>query len=202
MTKSSRVLLCILMISVMGCRGYHSKKEPIHLNPNLDFQAKFKTQSLSEKPVLGTIPWGDRDSFSEKDRDDFVRTSAFNSGMENGQYLKTIPLDVDGTLLKRGQERFNIYCSACHDKAGSGQGMVVKRGFLTPPDLADPRVVALSDGELFNIITHGVRNMPAYDKQIPEKDRWAIVSYVRALQKTQHATLNDVPEQLRNQVEE
>ena len=202
MTKSSRVLLCMLLLCLMGCRGYNSEKEPIHLNPNLDFQAKFKPQTLSEKPVVGTVPWGDRDSFSVDDRDSFVKMSPFNSGKKNGSYLSEIPLSVDSNLLRRGQERFDIYCSACHDKAGSGQGMVVKRGFLPPPDLSDPRIVSLLDGELFDIISNGIRNMPAYSRQIHEEDRWAIVAYVRALQKSQHASLNDVPEQLRFQLNE
>ena len=200
--KGIKILCLCLCFFIVGCRGYRSDKEPIHLNPNLDFQAKFKAQSFSEDPVMGTIPWGNRQSFSQDNRDKYVKNTEVNSGMSGSQYLDEIPLNVTATLLKRGQERYNIYCSVCHDEVGSGQGTVISRGFVPPPNLSDSRIVSYSDGELFNIISKGIRNMPGYERQITEEDRWAIVSYVRALQKSNNASLNDIPEQLRNQVEE
>jgi mono/diheme cytochrome c family protein len=193
--------LC-LCVFIVGCRGYRSDKEPIHLNPNLDFQAKFKAQSFSEQPVSGTVPWGNEQSFSSENRVQYDSFSSINSGKKGVEYLEKIPVSVTASLLKRGQERYDIYCSVCHDKAGSGNGMIIKRGFVPPPHLSVDRIVSYSDGELFNIISDGIRNMPGYERQLSESDRWAVVSYVRALQKANHSTINDVPEQLRNQVEE
>jgi len=188
-----KVLLLCVLVSLMGCRGYNSEKEPIHLNPNLDFQAKYKAQTYSQQPVEGTVPWGNEQSFFKENRSAVLGSDTVPNNN---------PLTVNPTLMKRGQERFDIYCAVCHDKTGSGQSIVVKRGFVPPPDLVEDRIQAYSDGELYDIISNGIRNMPAYAKQIPENDRWAIVGYVRALQKARSATLDDVPEQLRNKVED
>src|SRR5262249_54360103 len=100
-----------------------------------------------------------------------------------------------------GQQRFNIYCAPCHDQAGSGHGMVVAHGFPPPIDLAGDRVRGLPDGEIFNAITSGVRNMPSYRKQIPVEDRWAIVTWVRVLGHSQHASVEDVPAGSRGKIE-
>ena len=116
-------------------------------------------------------------------------------------YIKKIPQQVAVTpdLLKRGQERFNIYCAPCHGESGYGDGMIAKRverlsltpdlvaGWAPPQNLQDPKIIARPDGHIFNTITHGVRNMPAYDKQISVIDRWAIIAYIRALETSQNA---------------
>ncbi len=192
MNKSKVTVFTVIMLGCMmvisgGCRGYRTEKTPFHLNPNMDFQSKFNAQRLSLPVPEGTVAWG-KESVStsnESRRDALKENSIFYRGKtESGSWVTRIPVPVNQALLTRGQERYDIYCSVCHDRTGSGQGMVVKRGFLPPPMLWDPRVVAYTDGELFTIISDGIRNMPAYGKQISEKDRWAIVSYVRALQKS------------------
>jgi len=138
----------------------------------------------------------------ELDEDD-----AIYRGKRGDEWITTIPVPVTGALLARGRQRFDIYCSPCHGLAGYGDGMVAKRaealqeGTWTPPssfhtDLVRSRPV----GHIFNTITHGIRNMPAYGPQIPVADRWAIVSYVRALQRSQNATVADVPPDLRAQL--
>jgi len=85
----------------------------------------------------------------------------------------------------------------CHDRTGAGNGMVVQRGFVKPPNLSDERIREFEDGRLFSVITDGIRTMPAYSKQIDAEDRWAIVAYVRALQTMNNASINDVPENLK-----
>jgi mono/diheme cytochrome c family protein len=107
-------------------------------------------------------------------------------------------------MLLRGQERFNIYCSPCHGLTGAGDGLVSRRadalqeGTWVPPlTFHGDQVRGRPVGHLFNTITHGIRNMPAYGAQIPAEDRWAIVAYVRALQRSQNATVADVPPDLR-----
>jgi mono/diheme cytochrome c family protein len=113
---------------------------------------------------------------------------AFYRGGDSANPVQVSPVPVSAELLERGQERFNIYCSPCHSRTGLGNGIVVQRGFLPPPSLHDPRIVEMPDGQIFQVITKGIRNMPSYAKQIPESDRWAIVAYVRALQFSQNAS--------------
>lgn len=109
-------------------------------------------------------------------------------------YVDSFPFPVTKKVLERGRERFDIYCSMCHDRAGTGQGMIVQRGFTQPPSLQIPRLRQAKEGYLFDVITRGLGAMPDYSGQIKARDRWAIVAYVRALQLSQSATLEDVPE--------
>jgi mono/diheme cytochrome c family protein len=103
--------------------------------------------------------------------------------------------------MNRGQDRFTIYCTPCHGQTGVGNGIVIKRGFMVPPNFHDERLVTMPDGQIFNAISNGVRLMPSYGKQIPVEDCWAIVAYIRALQRSQRATLSDVPESERAQLQ-
>jgi mono/diheme cytochrome c family protein len=100
-------------------------------------------------------------------------------------------------VLENGPRRFNIYCSPCHDRTGSGRGIVALRsqGWI-PASIHDDRVRQMVDGELFNVATYGRRSMPGYRHQITVEDRWAIVAYLRALQRTRMGTLGDVPPEL------
>ncbi len=201
---SSLFCLFVLMLLVSGCRGERSEKTPFHLNPNMDFQAKFKAQSFSQKPPEGTVQWGSERSFSDSStRADAIKSdSVFYKGKnEDGTWVNKVPSEVDAAFLIRGEERYNIYCAVCHDRTGSGKGLVIQRGFAPAPNLSEDRVVALSDGELFGVISHGVRNMPAYRKQIPEEDRWAIVAHLRVLQKVTRSSISDVPHYMKSEVQ-
>ncbi len=100
----------------------------------------------------------------------------------------------------RGQERFNIFCSPCHGRAGMGDGMIVRRGFRRPPTFHQDRLRTAPVGQLFDVITNGFGAMPDYATQIPPADRWAIVAYVRALQLSEHATMADVPADKRSEL--
>jgi mono/diheme cytochrome c family protein len=204
--KKQMILVCVavLGLSLVGCRGYRSEKAPIHPNPNFDWQAKVKAQSEPLSVPEGTVAWGDSESFSgDHLREKFLKEdSRFYRGKEaSGAFVEKAPVTVTSEMLLRGQERFNIYCAVCHDQTGSGKGLIISRGFAPPPDLSDPRILAMKDGELFGLISHGVRTMPGYAKQIKnEEDRWAIVLYVRALQKAHNATIEDVPVGLRSNI--
>ena len=105
----------------------------------------------------------------------------------------TFPFPVTKEVVERGQQRFNVYCSPCHDRTGSGNGMVPQRGFRHPPSYHIDRVRKLANGFIFDAITNGFGAMPDYAAQIPPADRWAIVAYMRALQLSEDATLDDVP---------
>jgi mono/diheme cytochrome c family protein len=183
------VLVVLVFVMGVGCRGYRSSEPPVHLNPNMDFQAKYKSQSLSLTPPENTIPWGT--IFNE--RRGFVEKESFYTGISDGQYIRKAPVSIDETLLDRGQERFNIYCAVCHSKTGNGGTPVIQRGYVPPPKLSDSRLLRVSDGYLFNVITNGVRSMPAYKSQVSVEDRWAIVVYIRALQKMYFGRMQDVP---------
>lgn len=138
------------------------------------------------RPVPGTVARG----FLKEDE-------AFYSGKQGAAYAAN-PLPLDGATLARGQERFNIYCAPCHDQTGSGQGIVAQRASWLATNLTEPRIQHMADGEIFDIVSHGKRTMPSYRFQIAERDRWAIVAYVRALQRAATGTLDDVPSELRS----
>lgn len=184
---------------VAGCRGETSADPPVHLIGDMDWQPKYQANQASPlfedgramRPLVeGTVAQG------ELREDD-----AMYRGKTGDAYVATVPVPVDDALLLRGQDRFNIHCTPCHDKAGSGHGMAVKRGYPIPLDLASDRVRGLPDGEIFAVITNGVRNMPSYRKQIPVADRWAIVTWVRVLGRSQHATIEDVPGEQRDKID-
>lgn len=99
--------------------------------------------------------------------------------------------------LDRGQERFNIYCAVCHGPLGDGGGMIPKRGFRRPPTYHDDRLRNAPVGYFFDVITNGFGNMPDYSAQVDPADRWRIIAYIRALQLSQRATVADVPQEKR-----
>jgi mono/diheme cytochrome c family protein len=133
--------------------------------------------------------------------------AAFNAVDEDyAAYLDVLPYPIEqlAEQARRGQERFNIYCSPCHDRVGTGHGMIVRRGYLQPPSFHTDRSRGLllrnkevelrqaPVGYYFDVVTNGFGAMPAYRKQIPAADRWAIITYIRALQLSQHASVDDV----------
>jgi mono/diheme cytochrome c family protein len=105
-------------------------------------------------------------------------------------------------LLARGQERFNVFCAPCHDRTGSGNGMVVQRGFRAPPSYHDDRLRNAPVGYYFDVMTNGFGAMQDYAAQVPVADRWAIAAYIRALQLSQRATLDDVPADRRAELDQ
>jgi mono/diheme cytochrome c family protein len=116
--------------------------------------------------------------------------------MEGAMYAGKNPLPVTMDLLKKGQAKFGTYCTPCHDREGTGQGIVPTRvPTWQPSNLTEDRVVQFADGDIFNVITNGRRTMPAYKYQISVEDRWTIIAYLRVLQRAAHGTINDVPEE-------
>jgi mono/diheme cytochrome c family protein len=131
-----------------------------------------------------------------------IRTedNPFYSGQVNGMYVAQNPLKLTRDTLELGQERFDTYCSPCHGRAGNGHGIVGARSSWIAASLVEDRVKGFSDGDIFDVITHGRRSMPSYRVQITEHDRWAIIAYVRALQRTTSGTIEDVPSDLRSEL--
>ncbi|HEX2896935.1 MAG TPA: cytochrome c [candidate division Zixibacteria bacterium] len=191
------ILLLIVAVSLAGCyQGQPSKNPPIHINPNMDDQPKFQAQSSSSffengqamrKPIPGTVARGQL-------REDVV----YYTGKDvSGKLVKKSPVPASLENIKRGQDRFNIYCAACHGKVGDGVSMVVKRGMFPPANFSQERLVKIEDGHFFDVMSNGLRNMPAYKSQIPVSDRWAIINYIRVLQRSQTATAKDVPAEVK-----
>jgi mono/diheme cytochrome c family protein len=118
-----------------------------------------------------------------------------------GELVRAVPLAADAALLARGRERYDIHCAVCHDRVGTGRGMIVQRGFRPPPSLHETRLREAPDGYLFDVVSRGFGVMPAYGRQVAVRDRWAIVAYLRALQLSQRAGLADVPAPARARLE-
>jgi mono/diheme cytochrome c family protein len=122
------------------------------------------------------------------------------TGQVGGTPVPDFPFQLTIDDLKRGQGLFNDTCAPCHDRTGSGNGVIVERGFPKPPALTAANIVAMPAGQLFGVITNGFGAMPSYGHILQPTDRWRVVGYLRALQLSQNGTLQDVPPQQQNQI--
>ena len=185
-TKVSLLLLIVLATSLSSCRGWKTSKPPIHPNVNLDMQARFGPQTHTAQVPEDTVAWGRIAVYNDNPtRDEYgSKTSMFETGKASGYFVQNTPIKVSKELLLRGQEQYDIYCSMCHGYNGAGGGTVVQKGYYLASNLHENRYQKASypDGKVFDVITNGYNNMWGYKKQISTDDRWAIVSYVRALQ--------------------
>lgn len=173
-------LVVVAALAAAGCRrDMQDQPKYIPLRPS-----SFFADGRSERPLVdGTVARGHLD-------DD----AAFYTGKgPDGKFLNAFPFPVTKDVLDRGQNRFDIYCAPCHDRLGNGLGMIVRRGYRRPPSYHIERLRNAPDGYIYDVITHGFGAMPDYSAQIPPRDRWTIVAYVRALQFSQNASVNDVP---------
>jgi mono/diheme cytochrome c family protein len=167
------------VIAAAGCRqDMHNQPKYRGLRPS----AFFADGSSARPLVEGTVARGTLE-------DD----EGFFTGKINKVDVKELPFAVDEQVLNRGQERFNIYCTPCHDRTGGGNGMVVQRGYRRPPSFHIDRLRQADPGHFFDVMTNGFGAMPDYKAQVAPRDRWAIVAYIRALQLSQHAAAADVP---------
>jgi len=130
-----------------------------------------------------------------------VGTDYYNTGKMGGNWGTGIPVEVTPELMERGQQRFNITCAMCHGATAAGNGIIKQHGLATVVTLQDERIRKMSDGEIFNTITNGKNTMMAYGPNIIVADRWAIIVYLRALQRSQNAAIADVPEDHRGELE-
>lgn len=183
-----------------GCRGEISPDPPVHLNPNMDTQDKYKPYRASgfhedgramRTPPANTVAYG-YDMVKDPDMlaDDDAYYLGYSEVGADGQpkWVTEIPVEPSMEFMRRGQQRYGIYCTPCHDNAGYGKGPVTLRAQWVPvPSYHDDRLLKMPVGEIYKAITYGVNNnnMPAYAQQIGVRDRWAIVAYVRALQLSQ-----------------
>jgi mono/diheme cytochrome c family protein len=115
------------------------------------------------------------------------------TGRTDGKDATVFPFPIDGKVMARGRERYDIYCSTCHALTGAGDGMIVQRGYRRPPSLHQDRLRDAPVGHFFDVITNGFGAMPDYAAQVNAEDRWAITAYIRALQLSGHAPVAAVP---------
>jgi mono/diheme cytochrome c family protein len=214
----------ISIIAVAGFRGQKSTRPPIEIFPDMDHQPKVKAQVPSSffadgrgarEPVAGTVPLGYAIPL-HKPVDGSVGEASgpykqvyfssapvyFDTGKIEDQWGTGMPFEITPEIIARGQERYTINCSVCHGATGAGNGIAGKYGLVAIANLHQQRIREMADGEIFNTISHGKNTMMGYGDRIQVQDRWAIVAYIRALQKSQGgATINDVPPTQRAELE-
>lgn len=125
--------------------------------------------------------------------DELNDNDSYHTGASDGAFLDTIPATIDAKLLNRGHDRYEIFCSPCHGRLGDGNGMVAQRGVRAPANFHTDRLRSVPPGYIFQVITNGYGGMGDYGDQVPVDDRWAIVAYIRVLQLSRDASINDVP---------
>ena len=198
--------VCVLAVmGLAGKRGTLSRKTPLYIFPDMKRQLKlrpmepnnfFENGVSSQLPPDGTVVHakptivGDKQVFPYEDSPVFTGKVP---GTTN--FVETNPFPITEALLKRGQERFNIYCSPCHGREADGNGITKKLGAMpTVANLQDARIVKFADGEIFWVITNGRNTMYPYGPNVPVEDRWAIIGYLRALQLSHLGSVDDVPQ--------
>ncbi len=179
---SRRVLLTLALAAALaGCRQKMANQAKYNPLAPSDFFA----DGMSARPrIAGTVARG------EADLDPYLMT-----GKIGGQDGDGFPFPVSAEVMNRGHERFDIYCSECHGRLGDGNGMIPSRGYRRPPSYHTATLRAAKTAHFFDVMTNGFGAMPPYRTMIPPRDRWAIVAYIRALQTSQSATIDDVPPQ-------
>jgi mono/diheme cytochrome c family protein len=181
------------LLALTGCaRGCTSSRPPIHINPSMDNQPKVLPQTASDffyngasmrEPVPGTVPIGGL-------KED---TAFFTGKGADGQFVAAIPHPVDEALLERGRQRYVIYCQPCHDPRGDGKGILFQRGNVPTATFHQEKILKYPDGQIFDVITNGMGLMSSYRWAIPPSDRWAIVAYVRELERKRPASATNAP---------
>ena len=186
MFRGKTALAVIALVALVSCRqkmANQARYDPLE-------PSDFFADGMSARPRLAnTVARG------EVGGDPYLET-----GKINGQLGDGFPFAVTEAVMDRGQERFNIYCAQCHGRLGDGNGMIPSRGFRRPPSFHTLTLRNARAGHLFDVMTNGFGSMPPYKTMIPPQDRWAIAAYIRALQLSQSATMNDVPAEQRASV--
>src|SRR6202047_3991067 len=217
------ILVALITVALLGFQGQHRQVPGIEFFGDMKRQDKMKFQKPSSffadgraarPPVDGTIPMGYdipghpmQNSEVPKDQIDSplgefsAGTDYLNTGKMGDQWGTGLPLPVTAGLVQRGQREFTINCAVCHGATGQGNGITSKYGLLGIANYHQDKYRQMADGQIFNTITHGYNTMMAYGDKVTVKDRWAIIAYIRALQKSQYARMEDVPEHQRAALE-
>jgi mono/diheme cytochrome c family protein len=207
-------LAAAVVASRMGLRGSIGDRRPLMLVPDMDFQPRYNAQAAGpffadgramRTPPAGTVAFGgadyDGDAGSPRQNPDFLRADdAYYRGKRGAAWVTENPLKLDMALLRRGRQRYEIFCTPCHGATGTGRGIMTQYGMVGVASITDDLHRLMPDGQYFDVISNGKGRMMAYGPQIKARDRWAIVAYIRALMRSQGATLPDVPESMRGEL--
>jgi mono/diheme cytochrome c family protein len=180
--------LTVLTLHVAGCYSQQMATQPRY-DP-LEPSALFADGQSARQPVPDTVARGQ-----------LAGDTLLTTGTENGQEADRFPFPIAREVLVRGRDRFQVFCSPCHGLSGYGDGMVVQRGFIPPPSFHTDTLRQAPVGHIFQVATNGLGAMPSYASQVPVRDRWAIAAYIKALQLSQHASIDKLPADLRQQLE-
>jgi len=208
-------LMLVPLAFVARARVMSTTKPRLHLVQDMDNQSSYKSQQANRvfaderamrPPVPGTVPQRPAGEHA------LLEDAHYAQGVAGEGYAADFPqalLPLTRDALERGRNRYEIYCAPCHGLAGYGDGTVARRAdelqqgtWVPPSSLHDPNIAARPVGHVYNAITNGIRTMPPYGAIVPVQDRWNIVAYVRALQRSQGASIDDVPPQLRSELRE
>ncbi len=181
------------LICLSGCTEMYDQPryEPFEAS---DF---FADGSSSRPRIPGTVPREDPRDLPEVEDRELLLT-----GLRDGLPSRSAPFPIDEAVLKRGQQRYRIFCAPCHGELGDGGGIIVDHGFSRPPTYHDPRLVEAPLGHFFQVITHGHGVMYSFATRVPPQDRWAIAGYIRALQFSQNAKVPDLPAEDQQKLQE
>jgi mono/diheme cytochrome c family protein len=212
----------VAVVSIAGWRGQKSAKPPIEIFPDMDHQPKFQPQRennlfadgrSARKPVAGTVPMGytlagafDTNGASNnrtiQGGSGFGgATDYYSTGRMGDHYGDGLPVEISEAVLKRGQLRYSVNCAVCHGATGLGNGITSQYGLVGIANLHQERLRTMPDGQIFQTITYGKGNMGPYGPNVAVEDRWAIIAYIRTLQRSQNARLADVPDEHRKDLE-
>jgi predicted component of type VI protein secretion system len=183
MRHAFRAAVLVPVLALSGCaRGCTSSSPPIHINPSMFNQQKVKPQTASDffyngssmrEPVPGTVAI-----------DGLKEDGAYYTGKgADGQFVAKIPATVDEKLVERGRQRYTIYCQPCHDAKGDGKGILFQRGNVPTASFHQEKIINYPDGQIFDVITNGFGMMASYRWPVPASDRWAIIAYIREIER-------------------
>jgi len=195
------VFIVVAVVSLAGFRGCTSTRNPIELFDDMVRQPKYKAQGRSaffadgrtDRPIpANTVARGDLQADDHR----------YRGKNADGSFARGFPasLPVTHELMDRGQQRFTIYCAPCHGAVGDGQGITKAYGMTATPTYHDDRIRQMPEGQIFNTITNGLNTMMPYADKLPADDRWAVIAYLRALQRAQNGRIDDVPAAARAQL--
>jgi len=221
------LLTGVAIVAVFGFRGQKSTGSPIEVFPDMVRQPKVRAQAPlgffadgrgARVPVAGTVPMGyERPQMASEPNLGAAPVAAgmnaqprlgfsggtdyYDTGKMGTNWGTGLPMTLTGELMERGKQRFNINCAVCHGMTAAGDGITKQYGLATVVTLQDERIRKMADGEIFNTITHGKNTMLPYGPNVMVTDRWAIIAYLRALQRSQNATEADVPPEHRAELD-
>jgi mono/diheme cytochrome c family protein len=183
----------VVLAALSGCQDMYDQ----HRYEPFEASTFFEDGASSRPLVAGTVPRTDPRSLPEVADRNLLLT-----GLKDGQPSRSAPFPVDQAVLERGQGRYRIYCAPCHGEVGDGKGIIVQRGFTPPPSYHDDRLRDVPLGHFFQVISQGHGAMYSFAARIAPQDRWAVASYIRALQLSQNAKVSDLPPEDQGQLQE